>query len=126
MGFLSGSQNKWERPAFNDHNLGDSDDYDVELARPQHVRSPKIHRSMEAVICERLDTPAIQVPPRAPEIVRLSTPELEPLSPLYPSFCACCPNPEGPKSTRSQKDKMDNQCELPTNFLRLGYLTDVQ
>ena len=98
MGFLSGSQNKWERPAFNDHNLGDSDDYDVELARPQHVRSPKIHRSMEA-FCERLDTPTIQVPPRAPEIGRLPTLELEPLLPLCPSFCACCHNAEASRST---------------------------
>ncbi|KAK8009726.1 hypothetical protein PG989_000659 [Apiospora arundinis] len=101
MSFLSGNQNERYFPAINDHILTTPYDYDI--------RSPEIQRSMEAIICETLDTPAIQVPPRAPEIGRLPTPELEPLSQVRPSLCACCPDPEASRSTRSRSDKMDNQ-----------------
>ncbi|KAK8120427.1 hypothetical protein PG999_004547 [Apiospora kogelbergensis] len=114
MSFLSESQNELYFPAINDHILRTPDDY--------NIRSPEIQRSMEAIICERLDTPAIQVPPRAPEIGRLPTPELEPLSQVRPALCACCPDPEASRSTRSRSDKMDNQSRMSQAPQHMGHM----
>ncbi|KAK8034710.1 hypothetical protein PG993_009705 [Apiospora rasikravindrae] len=50
------------------------------------------------------------VPPRAPEIERLSTPDFDPPPSLVQSFCSCCINSKAPKHyPGSRQSKLEAQ-----------------
>ncbi|KAK8855842.1 hypothetical protein PGQ11_011754 [Apiospora arundinis] len=49
------------------------------------------------------------IPPRAPELERLSTPELDPLPPSVHSFCDCCSHPRAHKYPSSRQEKLEAQ-----------------
>ena len=84
----------------------------VEVINVSSTDSNRRRRQRRATNQRDPFTSLASIPPRAPELERLSTPEIETPPPSAQSFCACCTGPGPHVHPSNRRDKLETQSML--------------